>query len=85
MSLESNIFLSSLPWRERAAEEPAENSELLVELKGCKMGKYAFIKIREGEGLGHIIRWCPYSEALEVAKKVGFVIPILVHPDDTKP
>ena len=59
-------------------KQPPEDAYILVELDGCKLFNYMKMKVRYGEGLGHIKRWrylTPKELALEksisLTKKEG--------------
>ena len=52
----------SNPWFEIPEVPPPTGVEILVELEGCKIGKYLRTKIRYGEVLGGYKRWRHLSD-----------------------
>jgi hypothetical protein len=54
----SSLCIDDL-WRETEVEAPLPGMTILAELNDCKICKYCFLTIKEGEGLGHIKRWAP--------------------------
>lgn len=36
---------------------PEPGDQIIAELRDCKYAKYVRMEVREGEGLGHIVRW----------------------------
>lgn len=41
---------------------PEEGAHIFFQYKGCKSGNYFEMIVREGEGLGHIEKWCYYED-----------------------
>lgn len=44
---------------------PEEGAHILVRYRGCKDGNYFEMKVREGEALSHIDKWCYYDDYKE--------------------
>ncbi len=41
---------------------PEEGAHIIALFKGCKVGNYFEITVREGEGFGHLEKWCYYED-----------------------
>ena len=52
-------------WYSVSEKCPKPGQTILAKLRGCKIGKFVYMKIREGEGLGHIKEWSPHKEYYE--------------------
>jgi hypothetical protein len=48
---------------------PEEGAHILALYKGCKRGNYFEMTVREGEGLGHIEKWCYYDDYHTLMKR----------------
>ena len=46
-----------MKWFGIEEEFPPVGAEIIAEMNGCKIAQYLRLKIRDGEGLGHIKRW----------------------------
>jgi hypothetical protein len=52
--------LDALPnaaWCDISTTPPQPGDLVAAQLNGCLLAKYLIIRIRDGEGLGHIKRW----------------------------
>ena len=48
---------------------PEEGAHILALFKGCLVGNYFEMRVREGEGLGHIDKWCYYQDYQEAKER----------------
>ena len=48
---------------------PEEGARIIVLYKGCKIGNYFEKVVREGEGFGHVEKWCYYQDYQESLKR----------------
>jgi len=44
-------------WYDVSEKMPPVGASILAELAGCKVARFIFMTVREGEGLNHIKRW----------------------------
>jgi len=50
-------------WKDTSVELPVVGDEVIVKLDGCKKANYAYLRVREGEGLGGWFNgWCYAGE-----------------------
>ena len=49
-------------WRDVQNNPPQVGEEIIVEMDGCKLGRFFRKTIIEGEGFGGMIRWMPSQE-----------------------
>jgi len=48
---------------------PEPGSRIIAKYKGCKIGNYFELQVREGEGLAHIEKWVYIDEYKNYIKK----------------
>ena len=48
---------------------PEPDAHIIALYKGCKIGNYFELVIREYEGLGHIEKWCYYGDFKETLER----------------
>ena len=48
---------------------PESGARIIALYKGCKLGNYFDLIVREGEGLGHIEKWCYYDDYQTLMKR----------------
>jgi hypothetical protein len=46
-------------WRDMQKDPPQVGEEIIVEMRGCKLGTFFKKTMRSGEGSGGMIRWMP--------------------------
>jgi len=52
-----------LNWFKCPPDYPKPDDKIIVKLVGCKLGKYAYLVVREGEGLGGWFdEWAYFNE-----------------------
>ena len=59
---------------------PEEGAHILVRYKGCEVGNHFEMWVRDGEGLGHIEKWCYYQDYQEAKERNIRMLPHMSKP-----